>query len=225
MNLDELRAVRDEERASGELQALRPSFYAEAREFIAEIEDERDRQFEESDEPLNDPAVTRLNDKLNSATGVLESIFENRVSKLLTHALTVAAGDGADPPSMTAEEAELYAMVVKGIQATRTTAIEGTEATLPEPEVSAESDVSLDVSPEVASEVDESETTEEGMPDEDPAEAPADRRLVRINDDVGTILGVDEREYDLADGDVVSLPVENAQALIEREVAEPVEDG
>lgn len=222
MNLDELRAVRDEERASGELQPLRPSFYQEAREFIAEIEEERDRQFDESEEPLSDPAVTRLNDKLNSATEVLESIFQNRVSKLLTHALTVTAGDKSDPPSMTAEEAELYTMVVDGILATKSIAIEGVDEELPSVEIAAESAESSE--PSTTSEPPAPESSDDGEQTESPDQTSNDRLLVRIERDVGTILGVDEREYDLAAGDVVSLPVENAQALIEREVAAVVED-
>lgn len=222
MNLDELRAVRDEERASGELQPLRPSFYQEAREFIAEIEEERDRQFDESEEPLSDPAVTRLNDKLNSATEVLESIFQNRVSKLLTHALTVTAGDKSDPPSMTAEEAELYTMVVDGILATKSIAIEGVDEELPSVEIAAESAESSE--PSTTSEPPAPESSDDGEQTESPDQISNDRLLVRIERDVGTILGVDEREYDLAAGDVVSLPVENAQALIEREVAAVVED-
>lgn len=47
-----------------------------------------------------------------------------------------------------------------------------------------------------------------------------DRTTVRITDDVGTILGVDEREYELASEDVVSLPAENAEPLLQRDAAE-----
>ncbi|WP_435074210.1 DNA replication complex subunit Gins51 [Halorubrum sp. HHNYT27] len=47
-----------------------------------------------------------------------------------------------------------------------------------------------------------------------------DRATVRITRDVGAIFGVDEREYDLASEDVVTLPVENATPLVERNAAE-----
>jgi DNA replication factor GINS len=52
------------------------------------------------------------------------------------------------------------------------------------------------------------------------SEASADRATVRITRDVGAIFGVDEREYDLASEDVVSLPVENADPLVQRDAAE-----
>jgi DNA replication factor GINS len=50
-----------------------------------------------------------------------------------------------------------------------------------------------------------------------------DRRTVRITSDVGEILGVDERAYDLASEDVVTLPAANADPLVERDAAEPLD--
>ncbi|WP_336338126.1 hypothetical protein [Haloarcula brevis] len=50
-----------------------------------------------------------------------------------------------------------------------------------------------------------------------------DRRTVRITDDVGEIFGVDQREYDLSTDDVVTLPADNADPLVERDAAEPLE--
>ncbi|ELZ34827.1 hypothetical protein C474_00662 [Halogeometricum pallidum JCM 14848] len=47
-----------------------------------------------------------------------------------------------------------------------------------------------------------------------------DRVTLRITRDVGQILGVDEREYDLATEDVVTLPATNAGPLVERGAAE-----
>ncbi|MFB6300740.1 MAG: hypothetical protein ABEH65_10810 [Halobacteriales archaeon] len=49
-----------------------------------------------------------------------------------------------------------------------------------------------------------------------------DRVAVRITQDVGEILGTDERVYDLESEDVVTLPTANAEALLERDAAEPV---
>lgn len=46
-----------------------------------------------------------------------------------------------------------------------------------------------------------------------------DRVTVQILDDVGEILGIDQRAYDLAADDVVSLPAENAEPLIEQDIA------
>jgi len=53
--------------------------------------------------------------------------------------------------------------------------------------------------------------------------ADVDRRTVRITDDVGEIFGVDQREYDLSTNDVVTLPADNADPLVEQDAAEPLE--
>ena len=47
-----------------------------------------------------------------------------------------------------------------------------------------------------------------------------DRTTVRVTEDVGRMLGVDDREYELKSEDVVSLPADNAEALLQREAAE-----
>jgi DNA replication factor GINS len=60
-------------------------------------------------------------------------------------------------------------------------------------------------------------------PAEPDAEAESDRATVRITRDVGAIFGVDEREYELASEDVVSLPVENADPLVQRDAAERID--
>ncbi|MFB6297871.1 MAG: hypothetical protein ABEH56_05065 [Salinirussus sp.] len=49
------------------------------------------------------------------------------------------------------------------------------------------------------------------------------RTTVRVTADVGAIFGVDEREYDLAVGDVVTLPSDNADLLVESDAATPLE--
>ncbi|WP_266077893.1 DNA replication complex subunit Gins51 [Haladaptatus caseinilyticus] len=50
-----------------------------------------------------------------------------------------------------------------------------------------------------------------------------ERTTVRITRDVGEILGVDDREYELASEDVVTLPAENAGPLIQRDAAEKLD--
>ncbi|MFW5935197.1 MAG: hypothetical protein ACOCQL_05040, partial [Halolamina sp.] len=56
--------------------------------------------------------------------------------------------------------------------------------------------------------------------DEPERESDDDRTTVRVTEDVGRLLGVDDREYELESDDVVSLPEDNAEALLQREAAE-----
>jgi DNA replication factor GINS len=50
-----------------------------------------------------------------------------------------------------------------------------------------------------------------------------DRQTLRITRDVGEIVGIDERVYDLASEDVVTLPAANAKPLVDRNAAERLE--
>jgi DNA replication factor GINS len=57
-------------------------------------------------------------------------------------------------------------------------------------------------------------------PSSDAAGGSVDRTTVRITRDVGEILGVDQRAYDLSREDVVTLPTPNADPLVDRDAAE-----
>jgi len=69
---------------------------------------------------------------------------------------------------------------------------------------------------ESASPSDETESTVEES-------ATVSRRTVRITKDVGEIFGVDQREYDLSTDDVVTLPADNAEPLLQRDAAQPLD--
>jgi DNA replication factor GINS len=57
----------------------------------------------------------------------------------------------------------------------------------------------------------------------EPSASEVERATLRITRDVGEILGVDERAYDLGADDVVTLPEANAGPLVERDAAERLE--
>lgn len=70
-----------------------------------------------------------------------------------------------------------------------------------------------------AAQADESASDEgvgEGEPD-------VPRQTVHITTDVGEIFGVDEREYDLREDDIVTLPDANAEVLLEKGAAEALD--
>jgi DNA replication factor GINS len=50
-----------------------------------------------------------------------------------------------------------------------------------------------------------------------------ERTTLRITADVGTVYGVDEREYDLAREDVIDLPTTNAEPLLRKNAAERID--
>ncbi len=57
----------------------------------------------------------------------------------------------------------------------------------------------------------------------DEAEPDVERTTVRMMTDVGEIFGVDAQTYELGENDIVDLPSENADPLLERDAAERVE--
>jgi DNA replication factor GINS len=119
MNLDELRSVRSKERQTDSLQNLRPSFYREVGDYIADLEDERDRAAERADDPFSSPEVRRLTDEIETARDVAEAIYERRMGKLVKQASLAAAGLAADEEGLTAEEADLFDDLVERIESNK----------------------------------------------------------------------------------------------------------
>ncbi|MFU8867130.1 hypothetical protein [Natronococcus sp.] len=339
MNLDELRSVQSKERQKDSLQNLRPSFYQEVGEYIADLEAERDRAAERADDPFSSPEVSRLTDEIETAKDVVEAIYERRMGKLVKQASLAAAGMAANDDGLTAEEADLFDDLVDRIDSNKSRVLDvlegvdadpdlesgpaaGAESGPPSESEPATTDSAGDVS-RAPSESDaeggddappappmEPDPTAEDGPDIDPTslepdgasretgesegevtaadvmggagpatddaseEAPrpdgeptspvdapedgpnepdpsdsvpgesvnpdledetsgdpepptetaleddVDRVTVRMTRDVGSILGVDDREYTLASDDVVTLPEQNASPLLERDAAE-----
>ncbi len=75
--------------------------------------------------------------------------------------------------------------------------------------------------PTVSAVSDESSADETTETDE--ARTDLTRTTLRITADVGTVYGVDEREYDLARDDVVMLPTTNADPLVQKNAAERID--
>ena len=308
MNLDELRSVQSKERQKDSLQNLRPSFYQEVGEYIADLEDERDRVAERADDPFSSPEVSRLTDEIETAKDVVEAIYERRMGKLVKQASLAAAGMPANDDGLTAEEADLFDDLVDRISSNKTRVLDVLEGLETEAEASVSSgsdpaaDAGGDPDPTTggreSTAVDPIDDSEPSVPEAAPADAPPvppqdapadsdsapaadggetavdgsdgssgvtpadvmggdgpeiddpetpseaapappddvggdsdggandtdiDRVTVKITRDIGSILGVDDREYSLSTDDIVTLPEQNATPLLEQEAAESLE--
>ena len=246
MNLDELRSVQNRERQKDDLQDLRDSFYEEVGEYIAELKAERERAADEAADPFASDEVRRLSDELETAKDVATSIYERRIGKVINHASLAAADYAVDTDGLTEEETALFESVVSDIQQNKEdvlSVIEGSDAEQTDTTAESTTDGATGSADEETMDVatamgtaDETTGSSTDTPSEPPAaEAtptetdlasdggePPDRTTVRITSEVGDILGIDEREYDLAAEDVVTLPEENASPLIEQDAAEPI---
>ncbi|WP_435551368.1 hypothetical protein [Natrinema sp. CGMCC1.2065] len=317
MNLDELRSVQSKERQKDSLQNLRPSFYQEVGEYIADLEAERDRVAEASDDPFSSPEVRRLSDEIETAKDVVEAIYERRMGKLVKQASLAAAGMAADDEGLTAEEADLFDDLVDRIGSNKSRVLdvlEGVEestgggdaapsndtsapeprdagperpgspssepapepaddappappeeppagiesgpgggdssgvspadvmggdgppvddpgdaggspdtATPPEPSVEPDSGAAPEPDPSPSSDGADGAAADSTPDDERASDDDVDRTTVRITDDIGSIYGVDGREYTLSSDDVVELPEQNAAPFVDRGAAERLE--
>jgi DNA replication factor GINS len=119
MKLDDLRSAQVDERGTDSLQPLRPTFYEEAAAYLADLRERRNRLAEAVDDPFDSEEVVQLNNELETAKEVVESIYERRVGKLVKQASLAAAGMSGDVEGLTEEERTLYTDLVERIEANR----------------------------------------------------------------------------------------------------------
>jgi DNA replication factor GINS len=151
-------------------------------------------------------------------------LFEELVSRIKEnrrHVLSVLAGE-AGPTGGETGRTEPTEPTPEPTEADRPSRTQRPEPETPDPDVSA-ADLMGGAEPTPTD--DDPEPPVDDPPAEETAGRSPDteRRTVRITEDVGEIVGFDARTYTLAADDVVTLPVENAEPLVEREAAEPLD--
>jgi DNA replication factor GINS len=243
MNLDELRSVQSKERQTDSLQHLRESFYEDVSAYVSELEDARDGAAEAAEDPFADAEVRQLTDEIETAREVVQAIYERRLGKLVKRASLAAADMPANEEGLTAEERELFEDLVARIRANKAHVLDVLDADDPGEASLATGSQAADATaaaPDAEATEGQPADTQTGpreAPEHGSAEPPADggqldgdagaepagldaRTTVRITGDVDEFYGVDEREYDLDREDVVTLPAENAEPLLESGDAE-----
>lgn len=202
MNLEQLRAVARKEREKDSLQALREGFYQDVAGYLDELRSRRDAAAEDASDPFDDPTVSRVTDEIETAREIVTAVYERRTGKLVKQASFHAADMTAAVEGLTAEEQALFDDLVERMRAHHAAITE----TIETPEASPSTGTAPSDGPETAH-----------------SSAETERMTLRITADVGPILGVDEREYDLRRDDLVTLPTPNAQPLLERDAAEEID--
>ena len=223
MNLDRLRAVQVDERGTDSLQPLADSFYRDVADYLHELREQRDAAAAAAEDPFQSDEVRRLTDEIATVEEVVEAIYDRRMGKVVNRASLAAAGIQTDEGGLTEEEAELFDGLVSLITANRRDVL----STIDSGASAIESSDDEPASPPPDAPPDRAETRDEDAGGDDPPaeeaaarEDEADRLTVRITKDVGEIFGIDERVYDLAAEDVVSLPAANAEPLLDRNAAQ-----
>lgn len=214
MDIEELGRIRDREREKDSLQHLPDDFYSAVGTYLEDLRAERDAAAADATDPFRDPEVRRLTDELQTAERIVEAVYERRVGKLVKLASFEAADMSAEREGLTTEEQALCDAIVERIRDNRDRVL-STISPDPGPEPGAEADAYTRDGAEQA------ESAEQ--PEDDAGEPSEERTTVRITQDLGEIVGTDERTYHLAADDIVSLPKKNAEPLVSRGAAEPVE--
>ena len=248
MDLSELRRVQRTERSTDSLQELRESFYADVAAYIETLREERTTAAAEAEDPFRSTQVSELTKEIETAEHIAEAIYQRRIGKLVDEASLAATGSGGNRNGLTNEEQDLYDDLVSLIESNKATVLErfagdrpagggsddagdtdqgarADEAPPPDPsEDTSRPDSAAGTGPSPA----DAMGPDLGAEDDESEEAGAeiddvDRTTVRMTADVGEIFGVDAESYDLERDDIVDLPTENAEPLLDRDAAERVE--
>ena len=219
MDLEELRRIRERERSADSLQALREDFYQEVNQYLHELIQERDEAAEAAEQPFENPTVTELSNEISTVKRTVEALYERRVGKIVKLGSFAAADMAAEHDGLTTEEQELFDAIVRIIQGHRDEVLGSlSDANSP---IDTSSDHPTDPLRG------DDDITEEDVTGEADANSTDTQRIsrikVRITEDIGEIVGIDERTYDLAMDDIVHLPSKNATPLVERGAAVPLE--
>jgi len=225
MELSEIQAAKSKERQKSDLQHLADGFYEDAGEFVRSLREEREELSDSVDDPFSNTDIQELTDAISVARESITAIHERRMGKIVKRASLAAAGMPANEDGLTAEEKDLFDNLVDQLENSREDILANLDAAPPaQPDVGDKEEDQADPtpSPEDSSESSSSDESDGQEPESVGDEAVDDgvpRQCVQVLTDVGEIFGVDEREYDLQEDDVVTLPEANAEALVGKDAA------
>lgn len=209
----QLRNLERQERQSPELMNVGNDFYEGARRHIRELEE---RLEEEQAENPSSKKVLLISDELRNTRRIWESIFERREKKVVQAALSAARSGSHPPKHLTSQEKEFYHQLVTILEENRRVILEGKQEAPPKAV-----DEDRAQPPEHRDSTSESkkQTPEEDRPPE------PEKVVLRILKAVPPFVGSDMKKYSLKEEDVVTMPRDMADILIEREAAEKITVG
>ncbi|WP_372912858.1 hypothetical protein [Salinigranum sp.] len=227
----------DEEGMTAEERELFEDLVARIREnretVMATLDGKRGRTETSTDAAVDDSSAGPVSDASASADDHASTAPEPASSSTADPAddlLADALGDsgGTDAPTAPPDTAEAPAADASTTaQTTGSTPAEaaGSEADRPADEAAVVS--SDETTTSATATTSPGNARRDGAADADPntdaRERGPERTTLRITADVGTVYGVDEREYDLARDDVVMLPTTNAEPLLQKDAAERID--
>jgi len=201
-----LRSLENMERQSPELTNIGNDFYKEVFIYMKELE----KRFEE--ERNRNPSskkILLISDELRNTKRIWKSIFERREKKIVQAALSAARGGDHTPKFMTQQEKIFYENLLKILHENRNAIFERGEMQRENEEKN------------------EKQEFHAGShePAKDKEIKSNDDKIIRILKDVPPFVGSDMKNYSLKKEDVISMPKETAEILINRKAAEEIRAG
>ncbi len=196
---------------SGRLSDIEPGLYEDARAHVEKLK----ADYYSLQNPLESRAGSLLIEEIGSVTETVQEIFSIRTRQILDLAFQQIEGqyfDKDEARKMLPAERVMYGQVIDAIEACREALIHGGEIPL-----TGRGAAAIERADEV-----EDITAIDG-PGE-PAAAPprpvsSPYALVHIRSDMESFMGLDGRVYVLRQGDIVTLPENNADVLCEHDIA------
>lgn len=226
MHLEDLRRVLLEERDSGVLTPVPVDLYLRTNAEMRNLQQE----VYAMDDPFSDEARILI-EKVASIRETIEEIFRIRSEKIISLAQSQSDGsyiDREEIRTLIPAELEMFNRVVDAIRLSRTSLVEWRTSpgaiprtTFPSttPVIPVLSDTSSEgmMAPDgVIGRADDSGDESYPVPETNRDVFPY--TLVRVKMEMEPFMGVDGNTYELATGDIVTLPKRNAEVLIERDI-------
>lgn len=206
MDLERLREIFREESNSEKIKVVEPDFYEEIADYISELRRKLE-EFRDSDDPEKDI----IEDEIRSVRRVVEDIFKLRLKKIIRSANFRANGLEIELEGLTPEEDELFQNLVNTIARTRKKVLSCLYGKVEEEKKIYRMD-----------EKDEEEAPPESQTEiqENLSESENGKGyiLVKVVKEIPPFVGIDGRSYALKKEDVVMLPKDHAELLIQKGV-------
>lgn len=212
MDLDYLRLIVLDERASGKLAEISHETFTEAAEYLREIYDRA-----KSLDVFMTQQGRELLDESDSIRSTLQEISSLRMNKIIKLALVTVQGDRTykeELKRMLPEEREMFDEILDSVKECRDRLIEP-ENEMRRPVVTGGVPAGRTESGEEFSGGDDEFLEEEpGEDEENPVYEPS-----YLLEDIDSFMGIDGRIYTLSKEDIVMLPAKNASVLYSRNIA------
>ncbi|MDN7025164.1 DNA replication complex GINS family protein [Methanoculleus sp. FWC-SCC1] len=207
MDLEKLRQILLDMQHSGRLSDVPHTFYDDTREYLDLLKS----AYYALEKPLETGEGYRIMDETRNVNDIVQEIFSIRTRQILDLAFQQFDGqyvDRDESRKMLQAERMMFQQVVDAVEQCRRTLVSGEEFST--------AGAAASLLPAEEQEVHIQERKKPAARQKSPA---APYALVHIVQDMDSFMGVDGRVYRLEQGDIITIPEQNADVLCERNIA------